>query len=80
MIYFLWYRLQEEVDEVIGQKSYISFEDLAKLEYMQLVFKETLRMYAIVPVSFRDIDRDNYKIDGFSIPRDTILMVCALSF
>ena len=64
---------------MIGQKSYISFEDLAKLEYMTLVFKETLRMYSIVPVSFRDIDRDNYKIDGFSIPRDTIVMVCELS-
>ena len=67
--------MQEEVDEVVGKKSHISFEDVAKLEYMSLVWKETLRMYAIVPFSFRDINRDNYKIDGYRIPRDSIMMV-----
>ena len=72
--------MQEEVDEVVGKKSHISFEDVAKLEYMTLVWKETLRMYAIVPVSFRDIDRDDYKIQGYDIPRDSIVMVSAFLF
>ena len=74
------FRMQEEVDEVVGKKSHISFEDVAKLEYMSLVWKETLRMYAIVPVSFRDIDRDDYKIQGYDIPRDSIVMVSGFLF
>nr|XP_054763211.1 cholesterol 24-hydroxylase-like [Lytechinus pictus] len=41
-------RLQAEVDEVLGQKHTIQYEDLAKLEYMMRVLKETLRLYTPV--------------------------------
>ncbi|XP_063957661.1 cholesterol 24-hydroxylase-like isoform X3 [Lytechinus pictus] len=57
-------KLQAEVDEVLGQKSYIEYEDLAKLEYMMMVFKETLRLYPPVigtsrvtahPIKYKDL-------------------------
>ena len=70
--------MYEEVDDVIGQKPHLTFEDVSKLEYMNLVWKETLRLYPVAPVTFRDVNRDDYKIDGYHVPRDTVVMVSPL--
>ena len=69
------HRLQEEVDNVIGQKALISNDDLNKLEYLNLVVKETLRMWPIVPQIFREVDGNGFKINGTDVPQGTIVAV-----
>lgn len=64
-----------EVDEVVGSKPEVGYEDLSKLEYTNLVWKEALRLYPPAPVTFRDVDRDGYTIDGLAIPKGTIIIV-----
>ena len=68
-------RLCEEVDEVIGQKPEITNDDLNKLEYMNLVWKETLRLYPIASQVFRQTNRDGFKICGIEVPKGTIIAV-----
>ncbi|XP_062374859.1 cholesterol 24-hydroxylase-like [Sardina pilchardus] len=60
-------RLTEEVDEVIGMKQEISYEDLGNLTYLTQVLKETLRLYPTAPMTTRRLPHDMV-IDGMKIP------------
>uniref|UniRef100_A0A1A7X5A9 Cholesterol 24-hydroxylase n=2 Tax=Iconisemion striatum TaxID=60296 RepID=A0A1A7X5A9_9TELE len=60
-------KVRKEVDEVIGVKPEISYDDLGKLGYLSQVLKETLRMYPTAPGTARQIDEDMV-IDGIHIP------------
>ncbi|KAM3850895.1 cholesterol 24-hydroxylase [Vipera latastei] len=65
-------RLQAEVDEVIGVKRDIVYEDLRKLEYLSQVLKEILRLYPPVPCTMRWTEKRNV-IEGIDIPANTSL-------
>uniref|UniRef100_A0A8B9Q663 Cholesterol 24-hydroxylase n=1 Tax=Apteryx owenii TaxID=8824 RepID=A0A8B9Q663_APTOW len=66
-------RLQAEVDEVIGAKRDIDYEDLGKLEYLSQVLKESLRLYPPVPGTVRWTKTENV-IEGIRIPAKTTLI------
>ncbi|XP_062376870.1 cholesterol 24-hydroxylase-like isoform X2 [Sardina pilchardus] len=60
-------RLKEEVDEVIGMKQEIRYEDLGNLTYLTQVLKETLRLYPTAPGTSRYVPHDTI-INGVKIP------------
>uniref|UniRef100_A0A8B9H6X6 Cholesterol 24-hydroxylase n=1 Tax=Astyanax mexicanus TaxID=7994 RepID=A0A8B9H6X6_ASTMX len=60
-------KAKEEVDEVIGTKHEILYDDLGKLTYLSQVLKETLRLYATAPGTSRWLHEDSV-ISGFKIP------------
>ncbi|XP_053736936.1 cholesterol 24-hydroxylase-like [Synchiropus splendidus] len=60
-------KVRKEVDDVIGSKRDISYEDLGQLGYLSQVLKEVLRMYPNVPGTSRDIKEDMV-INGLHIP------------
>uniref|UniRef100_A0A3B4H7Y9 Cholesterol 24-hydroxylase n=1 Tax=Pundamilia nyererei TaxID=303518 RepID=A0A3B4H7Y9_9CICH len=60
-------KAKKEVDDVIGMKHEISYDDLGKLVYLSQVLKETLRIYPVTPATSRDIAEDMV-IDGVHIP------------
>ncbi|MBN3294912.1 CP46A hydroxylase, partial [Amia calva] len=60
-------KLISEVDEAIGSKREIDFNDLAKLPYLSQVLKESLRIYPPAPLMTRLITKDTV-IDGIRIP------------
>uniref|UniRef100_A0A672ZND9 Cholesterol 24-hydroxylase-like n=1 Tax=Sphaeramia orbicularis TaxID=375764 RepID=A0A672ZND9_9TELE len=60
-------KVKKEVDDVIGMKMDIRYEDLGQLTYLSQVLKETLRLYSTVPGTSRDILEDMV-IDGIRIP------------
>ncbi|XP_060611617.2 cholesterol 24-hydroxylase-like [Anolis sagrei] len=66
-------KLQAEVDEVIGVKKDIPYEDLRKLEYLSQVLKEVLRLYPPVPGTVRWTGKENV-IEGVRIPAGTTLI------
>lgn len=63
-------KVKKEVDDVIGMKWEISYDDLGELIYLSQVLKESLRLYPPAPGTSRDIPED-IVIDGIRIPRGT---------
>ncbi|XP_044303601.1 cholesterol 24-hydroxylase isoform X2 [Varanus komodoensis] len=66
-------KLQAEVDEVIGVKRDITYEDLGKLEYLSQVLKEILRLYPPVPGTVRWTGKENV-IEGVYIPANSTII------
>uniref|UniRef100_A0A672IR66 Cholesterol 24-hydroxylase n=1 Tax=Salarias fasciatus TaxID=181472 RepID=A0A672IR66_SALFA len=60
-------KVKAEVDEVVGMKQDLSYEDLGKLTYLTQVLKETLRMYATAPGTSREVLEDKV-INGIKVP------------
>ncbi|XP_053553551.1 cholesterol 24-hydroxylase [Bombina bombina] len=60
-------RLRDEINDVIGFKRDISFDDITNLQYMTQVLKESLRFYPPGPGTSRYIQEDAV-IEGIRIP------------
>ncbi|NP_001079780.1 cytochrome P450 family 46 subfamily A member 1, gene 2 L homeolog [Xenopus laevis] len=60
-------KAQAEIDEVIGSKRDIEYEDLSKLKYLSQVLKETLRLYPTAPGTSRALEKE-IVIEGVRIP------------
>ncbi|XP_028677168.1 cholesterol 24-hydroxylase-like isoform X1 [Erpetoichthys calabaricus] len=67
-------KLRAEVDEVIGSKRDVDYEDLNKLTYTSQVLKESLRLYPPAPGTSRWIHED-YVIEGIKIPGKVPVML-----
>ena len=70
------FRLQQEVDEVLGKNTYVDTKDLEKLEYTEQVLKETLRLHALLFTSFpKETPPEGMTLNGNHIPGGTRVMV-----
>lgn len=67
-------KLLNELDSVLGQKNTIEFDDLPKLEYLDCVFKETLRKYPPAVQYLRQANQ-TFELDGIVIPKNTWIAV-----
>ncbi|XP_069807338.1 cholesterol 24-hydroxylase-like [Dendropsophus ebraccatus] len=67
-------RLRAEIDEVIGLKRDLSYDDITNLTYMTQVLKESLRLYPPAPGTSRYIKEDTV-IDGIRIPGGVPVML-----
>ncbi|XP_056403235.1 cholesterol 24-hydroxylase-like isoform X2 [Hyla sarda] len=66
-------KVQAEVDEVIGAKRDIEYDDLGELQYLSQVLKEALRLYPTAPGTSRAIEEETV-IEGVRIPPKVTLM------
>ncbi|XP_021258166.1 cholesterol 24-hydroxylase isoform X2 [Numida meleagris] len=66
-------QVQAEVDEVLGAKRDIEYEDLGKLKYLSQVLKESMRLYPPVPGTVRWTGKETV-IEGVRIPANTTLL------
>ncbi|XP_066515821.1 cholesterol 24-hydroxylase-like [Hoplias malabaricus] len=60
-------RARDEVDQVLGTKRDILYDDLGKLTYLSQVLKETLRLYPTAPGTTRWLHEDTV-INGIKVP------------
>ncbi|NWV43453.1 CP46A hydroxylase, partial [Grantiella picta] len=67
-------RAQAEVDEVLGAKRDVDYEDLGKLTYLSQVLKESLRLYPPVSGTLRRLEKE-HTINGIRIPADTTIFL-----
>lgn len=67
-------KLLNEIDSVLGQKNKIELGDLLKLEYLDCVFKETLRKYPPAVQYMRQANQ-TFELDGIVIPKNTWIAV-----
>lgn len=67
-------RCRAEIDEVIGSRTEITYDDITKLKYLSCVFKEALRLYPPVPEIAR-LATEAMNINGFYLPPNTDMIV-----
>ncbi|KAG8449140.1 hypothetical protein GDO86_015988, partial [Hymenochirus boettgeri] len=66
-------KAQAEIDEVVGSKRDIEYEDLGKLQYLSQILKETLRLYPTAPGTTRELNTEMV-IEGVRIPDNISVM------
>ncbi|KAE8700127.1 serine/threonine-protein kinase AFC2-like isoform X1 [Hibiscus syriacus] len=69
-------KVQQEVRNVVGNKSKVDQEDIAKMDYLKCVVKETLRLHPPVVIVLRKTPA-SVKLRGFDIPSNTTVMINA---
>ena len=67
----------EEIEEVVGDRVFITEADRTKLTYIAQITKETLRHYTTIAMITRYIMKETY-VDGFRIPKGTEIAVCSM--
>ena len=59
---------------MVGDEEELQYDHIQRLSYMNMVIKESMRLYPTAPSTFRKLDRVS-NIGGYDIPRNTIVMV-----
>ncbi|KAI3512869.1 hypothetical protein L1887_20190 [Cichorium endivia] len=70
-------KLQQEVRQIAQGKSMISEDDLEKMQYLQAVLKETLRLHTPLPLLILRESTQNVKLMGYDIPAGTQVIINA---
>ena len=65
---------RDEIESVVGTTRLVEETDIPNLNYVQAIVKETLRLHPNTPIIPR-VCRENCKISGFDIPRNTPVAV-----
>lgn len=68
-------RMVEEFNEVFASEDEVTMESLGKLQYMERVIKETLRIAPVGPVIFREAMEDFEIEKGLIIPKGTTFVL-----
>ncbi|XP_075638819.1 cytochrome P450 81Q32-like [Castanea sativa] len=66
-----------ELNNQIGEDKLINESDISKLSYLQSIILETLRLYPTAPLLLPHMSSDDCTIQGYDVPRNTILLVNA---
>jgi cytochrome P450 len=69
--------LQDEIQNVVGNKRMVEEKDLRKLNYLDMVIDETLRLYPAAPLLVPRESRESITIDGYFIKEKTRVIVNA---
>ncbi|XP_010142523.1 PREDICTED: cytochrome P450 4V2 [Buceros rhinoceros silvestris] len=68
-------KVHEELDEVFGDTEHpVTMDDLKKLQYLECVVKEALRIFPSVPMFGRTLN-DDCCINGYEVPKGTNIIV-----
>lgn len=57
--------IAKEVNEIMGDREMVEHDDIEKFKYLNLVVKESLRLFAPVPVVVRKCVKDDWLGDTF---------------
>ncbi|XP_058772819.1 cytochrome P450 81E8-like [Vicia villosa] len=66
-----------ELENHIGQESLIEEGEATKLQYLQNIISETLRLHPAAPMLLPHVSLEDCTVGGFDVPRNTMLMVNA---
>lgn len=66
-----------EIESFTGQERLVNEDDLSSLSYVQGIILETLRLTPAAPMLVPHCASEDCKIEGYDVPRDTIVFVNA---
>nr|XP_027191988.1 cytochrome P450 71A3-like isoform X2 [Cicer arietinum] len=64
-------KLQDEVRNVVGNKTQVTEEDLVNMNYLKAVIKETLRLHVPIPLLVPRKSMEDIKVNGYDIAAGT---------
>ena len=69
-------KLSKEIEEIFRHEKDAKFtvDFLQKFSYLEMVVKETMRLFAVVPMVARETSEE-VEIDGFLIPKNTTILI-----
>ncbi|CAI8592940.1 unnamed protein product [Vicia faba] len=70
-------KAKDEFDTHMGQDYFIDEHDISKLSYLQNIVYETLRLHLAAPLLLPHFSSEDFTIEKYNIPQNTILMVNA---
>nr|AKH04263.1 putative hydroxylase [Taxus baccata] len=70
-------KVRSEVESIVGRGAAVKEADIEKLPYLQAVVKETLRLHTPIPLLVPHMNLDDASLGGFSIPRESKVVVNA---
>ncbi|TQE00371.1 hypothetical protein C1H46_014007 [Malus baccata] len=70
-------KVQKELENVVGLKRMVEESDLDKLEYLDMVVKETLRLHPVVPLLVPHAAREDCTVHGYHIPKKSRIIINA---
>jgi cytochrome P450 len=70
-------KARDELDTQVGEESLLDETHLSKLQYLQNIISETLRLNPAAPLLVPHESSESCSIGGYNVPRDTILLVNA---
>lgn len=70
-------KARDEIDKQVGQNRLVGYTDVQNLIYINNVIKETLRLFPTVPLLLPHESSSECTVEGFSIPKSTILFANA---
>ncbi|XP_043715393.1 cytochrome P450 71AU50-like [Telopea speciosissima] len=70
-------RLQEELRNKVGIDRLVEEEDLVKLEYLDMVVKETMRIHPVAPLLAPHESLEDITINGYHIPKKSRVIINA---
>ncbi|PIA38485.1 hypothetical protein AQUCO_02800295v1 [Aquilegia coerulea] len=70
-------KAQEEIDEVVGMNSVLEEGHCSKLNYINAIVKETLRLHPIAPILIPKYTSKSCTIGGYNVPKGTKIIVNA---
>ncbi|XP_041008191.1 cytochrome P450 71AU50-like isoform X2 [Juglans microcarpa x Juglans regia] len=68
-------KLQKELEDVVGLERMVEESDLDRLEYLDMVVKETMRLHPVAPLLIPHEATNDITIQGFHIPKKSRLIV-----
>ena len=68
-------KLQQELQSVIGMDRMVEEKDLDKLDYLDMVVKESFRLHPVAPLIVPRESREDITIEGYFIPRKSRIIV-----
>ncbi|PIA24718.1 hypothetical protein AQUCO_71400001v1 [Aquilegia coerulea] len=70
-------KLKKEVHQVVGEKFKVCEDDVNKMDYLQCVIKETLRLHPPLTIIVPRIPSESTTIEGYHIPAQTRVIINA---
>ncbi|KAL6225247.1 hypothetical protein ACLB2K_004098 [Fragaria x ananassa] len=68
-------KVQKELEDVVGMDRMVDESDLEKLEYLNMVVKENLRLHPVAPLLIPHAAIEDCTVNGFHIPKKSRVMV-----
>lgn len=72
-------KVQEELENHVGLDRIVEEEDLERLEYLEMVIKESLRIHPVAPLLLPHAAMEDCIVNGFHIPKKARIIVNVLA-